>query len=110
MDTVDHFLAGETIIATAGGDCWETPDMPTNSQVPGRYTFTNKRILFKGNGIIASLRLIFDIPYDEIASIEPYTVVFFPTGIRIWMKDGGRYRLSLRKRKQYMEIINRYLL
>lgn len=98
---------GEEIIKTAGGDCWETPYM--HSQTPGKYTFTNKRIIFKGNGVIEKLRIKFAIPYTEIESIEPYLVVFFKTGMRVWMKNGDRYRLSLRKRQEYMDLINTYI-
>lgn len=104
----DKFLEGESVIATAGGDCWETPFMP-HSQVPGRYTFTNKRILFEGNGIIEALRVKFEIPYSEIDLIEPYLVFIFKTGIRVYMKNGDRYRLSLRKRQKYMDMIKEYI-
>lgn len=107
MRTTNSLSDGEIIIKTANGDCWETPNV-SGFQTPGSYTFTNKRILFKGNGVIESLRLVFEIPYSEIQSIEPYTVLFFKTGIRIRLKNGDRYRLSLMKRRQYMDIINQY--
>jgi len=103
-----QLLPGEEIIKTASGDCWETPSM-FKSQVPGRYTFTNQRIIFEGNGIIEKLRVKFAIPYLEIKTIEPYLVVFFKTGILVWMKNGDKYRLSLRKRQEYMDLIQSHI-
>lgn len=102
-------LPGEQIFKTVKGDCWETPERFYTNQVPGTYIFTNQRIIFQGDGIIEKLRLNFDIPYSVISSIEPYVVVFFPTGIRVYLKNGARYRLSVRKRKECMELINRHL-
>jgi len=101
-----ELLSGEEVIKTAKGDCWETPSM--HSQVPGQYVFTNKRMIFRGNGVIEKLRVKFEIAYSDIKSIEPYRVVFFSTGIRVWMENGDRYRLSLMKRQEYMDIINKY--
>ena len=105
---MNHFelRQGEYILKTANGDCWETPYV--HFQIPGQYTFTNQRILFRESGIFKKLCLEFELPYSEIDWIEPYLVVFFPTGIRVWMKNGDRYRLSLRGRKQYMDIIEKY--
>lgn len=103
-----ELLTGEEIIKTTGGDCWETPWM-FKSQVPGRYTFTNQRIIFKGNGIIEKLRVKFAIPYSEIKTIEPYFVLFFKTGILVCMKNGDKYRFSLRKRQEYIDLIQSYI-
>lgn len=100
-------LPGEEIIKTAKGDIWETPS--TLEQVSGTFTFTNKRIIFRGYGAIELFRLKFDILYSDIDSIEPYLVVFFRTGIRVWMKNKEKYRLSLNKRQIYMDIINTYI-
>ncbi len=104
-----ELLPGEQILKTIKGDCWQTPNRIFTNQVPGTYIFTNQRIIFQGNGIIEKLRLNFDIPYKEISSIEPYLVVFFPTGIRVYLKNGTHYRMSVMKRKECMELINRYL-
>lgn len=98
---------GEEIIKAAGGDCWQTPCMMRN-QVPGQYLFTNHRIVFEGNGIFEKLRVRFEIPYLQIQSVTPYWVVFFNTGILIRLKDGDCYRLSLRKRDQFMDIIHTF--
>lgn len=102
-----ELLPNEQILATVRGDCWEAPGVL--DQVPGIYTFTNQRIVFQGNGLIEKLRLNFEIPYRQIWYIEPYLVVFFPTGIRVWTKGRKQYRLSVPKRKKYMELINSQL-
>lgn len=102
-----ELLPNEQILATVNGDCWETPWIL--EQVPGVYIFTDQRIIFQGNGLIEKLRLKFEIPYEQICYIEPCLIVFFPTGIRVWMKNGKKYRLSVMKRKKYMELINSHL-
>ncbi|MCH1951459.1 PH domain-containing protein [Enterocloster sp. OA13] len=103
-----ELLPGEESVKEAGGDCWETPGSLRN-QVPGKYMFTNRRIIFVGNGVIEKLRVRFEIPYSEIQSVTPYRVVFFSTGILIRMKNGDSYRLSLRKRDQYIAMIRNYM-
>ena len=99
-----ELLIGEEIIKETGGDCWETPGS-LKKQVPGKYIFTNRRIIFVGNGVIEKLRVKFEIPYSEIQSVTPYRVVFFSTGIFIQMKNGDSYRLSLRKRELYISFV-----
>ena len=103
-----ELLPDEEVIKTANGDCWETPTM-LSSQVPGQFLFTNQRVIFRGGGVIEKLRIKFAIPYTEIRSIEPWLVVFFKTGIRIRMKDGDCYRISVKKREEFMEIINQHI-
>lgn len=103
-----ELLPGEEPVKETGGDCWQTPEM-FRSQVPGKYLFTNQRIIFIGNGVIEKLRVRFEIPYSEIQSVTPYRVVFFSTGILIRIKNGDSYRLSLRKRDQYIAMIQNYM-
>lgn len=103
-----ELLPGEESVKEAGGDCWETPGS-LRKQVPGKYVFTNRRIIFAGNGLIEKLRVRFEIPYSEIQSVAPYRVVFFSTGILLRMKNGGSYRLSLRRRDQYIALIRNYM-
>ena len=99
-------LPTETELLQVKGDCWKTPGMIGKRQVPGRYTFTDQRILFRGNGLIEKLRITFALPYGEIASIKPCMVgLFIPTGIAVTCKDGGRYCLSVMKRRKVMELI-----
>lgn len=104
-----ELLPGEEIIKTAKGDCWGTPDL-FRVQTAGRYAFTNQRIIFEGNGIIEKLRLRFALPYSEIKTIQPYSVLFFIwTGIVVRMKNGDKYKLSLMKRRQYMDLIQSHI-
>ena len=103
-----ELLPGEEIIKETGGDCWQTPET-FRSQIPGKYLFTNQRIIFAGNGVIEKLRVRFEIPYSEIQAVTPYRVVFFSMGILIRLKNGDNYRLSLRKRDQYIAMIRNYM-
>ena len=103
-----ELLIGEEIIKETGGDCWETPGS-LKKQDPGKYIFTNRRIIFVGKGVIEKLRVKFEIPYSEIQSVTSYRVVFFSTGIFIQMKNGDSYRLSLRKRELYISMIRNYM-
>ncbi len=103
----DIFILGpqETVLKTVRGDCWGSFGMP-HSQTAGTITLTNQRILFRGEGIVESLRLVFAIPYTDIASIEPFSVILFiRTGIRIVSKTEGGFRISVLKRKEIMELI-----
>lgn len=100
--------SGEQIIKTVKGDCWEVP-FGIYGQVPGKYAFTNQRVRFMGNGIMQALRMEFEIIYEEIDAIETFTVgLFFPTGIKVWMKNGDKYLLSLLKRKEYIQLMQGY--
>lgn len=83
--------------------------LPQEEKSAGKYLFTNQRIIFVGNGVIEKLRVKFEISYSEIQSVTPYRVVFFSTGILIRMKNGDSYRLSLRKRDQYIAMIQNYM-
>ena len=103
-----ELLPGEESVKETGGDCWEIPGS-LRKQVPGKYVFTNRRIIFVGNGVIEKLRVRFEIPYSEIQSVNPYRVVLFSTGILIRMKNGDSYRLSLRKRDLYITMIQNYM-
>lgn len=96
----------ETELRRVKGDCWSVPGSIGKRQVPGAYTFTDQRILFRGNGLIDALRVVFAIPYGEIASVESCSVgLFIPTGIRIRLRDGGTYLLSIMKRKEILALI-----
>ena len=63
-----ELLPNEQILATVKGDCWEAPGIL--EQVPGVYTFTDRRIIFQGNGLIEKLRLNFEIPYRTYSGIS----------------------------------------
>lgn len=101
-----QLLPMETELRRVKGDCWSVPGSIAKRQVPGAYTFTDQRILFRGNGLIDALRVVFAIPYGEIVSAEPCPVgPFIPTGIRIRVRDGGTYLLSILKRKEILALI-----
>lgn len=100
---------GETVIKTIKGDCWGSFGL-THSQTAGTITLTDQRILFRGGGIVESLRLVFAIPYTDIVSIEPFTVsLFIPTGIRIVSQQDGGFRISVMKRKGIIDIIQKHM-
>lgn len=98
-------LPNEMVIKTIKGDCWCSFGMP-HSQNAGTITLTNQRILFRGGGIVESLRLVFAIPYSDIIDIEPFSVaLFIRTGIRILSQKEGEFQLSAMKRNEIMELI-----
>ena len=94
---------GETVLKTIKGDCWGSFGV-LHSQTAGAITLTDQRILFRGGGIVESLRLVFAIPYTDIVSIEPLSL-FIRTGIRIVSKTEGRFRISVMKRQAIMDLI-----
>ncbi len=100
-----ELMPNENVIRKVKGDCWGSFGIIHN-QVPGTVTFTDQRILFRGSGIVESMRLTFAVPYKDIVDIEPFTVsLFIRTGVRIVSKKDGGYRLSVMKRKEIMELI-----
>lgn len=97
----------ETELKKVKGDCWRTPGSSGNRQVPGQYTFTDRRILFRGNGLIEKLRITFAIAYEDISTIKPFNInLFIHTGIQIELKNGGIYKLSMMKRDEIMALIH----
>ena len=87
---------GEVVESEVKGDYWE--------KTLCMYRFTNQRILFRG-GFTASL----DLPYEEIddvrtCSVGPF-IPFMPTGVKVTMKNGKSYKLSVLGRKKIAEYI-----
>ena len=87
---------GEVVESEVKGDYWE--------KTLCMYWFTNQRILFRG-GFTASL----DLPYEEIddvrtCSVGPF-IPFMPTGVKVTMKNGKSYKLSVLGRKKIAEYI-----
>ena len=104
-----ELMPGETVIRKMKGDSWGSFNV-IHDQVAGTVTLTDKRILFRGGGIIESLRLVFSIPYTDITYIEPFTVsLFIRTGIRVVSKMDGEFRISVMKRNEIMEIIKEHM-
>ena len=99
---------GESILIQEKGDYWEKFICFYN-QNRGKYTITNKRIIF------SSLMEIhdFSIRYEDIQSISKCNVGplirFMPTGILVRTKQGKSYRLSVLGRKKYMDTIETYI-
>lgn len=95
----------ETELRRVKGDCWGTPGH-TGRQISGTYIFTDRRVLFQGGGLIASLRPAFSLPYGAITRVETCTVgLFIPTGLRLFVKEGGFYTISVMKRREIAELI-----
>ena len=95
-----ELMPDETELRRVKGDCWGTPGH-TGRQVSGTFIFTDRRLLFQGGGLIASLRPAFSLPYGEVTRVETCMVgLFIPTGIRLYAKGGGFYTISVMKRKE----------
>ena len=88
------------------GDCWKMPNLTINRQVSGKYYFTDKRITFLASGLIGTNSVSWEIEMKDIAKIKKcLTPPFFPFGILITMKNGDKYKLSIFKRKKYLDWI-----
>lgn len=98
---------GEVIEKEIQGDYWENLfGIFLISQKRGHYGFTNERIVFKGGFVFEE-----EIPFSEIESIAKCNVGglirFIPTGIKVVMKDGKKHVLSVLKRNDVMEMIQK---
>lgn len=99
----------EEILEECKGDTWLTPAMLLGKQVSGRFYFTNQRIAFRTWGPFKN-SAAYDVEYADIASLDTYTVsLFITTGIKINTKDGSLYKISVMKRKKYIELISQYI-
>lgn len=102
-DTALELQDGEQVEKEIKGDYWEKT-LCMYSQKTGKYWFTNQRIIFRG-GFVAAL----DLPYSEMESVALCNVgplvQFLPTGIKVTMKDGKKYKLSVLKRKDILALI-----
>jgi hypothetical protein len=105
-----ELLPNETIVKESKGDCWYAPGMFSSKQIPGKYIFTNQRIIFQGSGLIAALRLNFELYYKDILEMKPCIIgLFIPTGIKIKDKESKKYKFSIMKRNSIMELIRSYM-
>ena len=72
-------------------DCWEQPGR-FKKQVSGKAYFTDQRLVFLAGGLIGTESVSFEIPMNEIASVEPcLSPPAFPFGIKIKLKNGDKY-------------------
>lgn len=103
MAAVLELQDGEQVEKEFKGDYWEK-SLCFYSQNRGNYWITNQRIVFRG-GFGTTL----DIPYTDIASVSLCKVgpllQFMPTGIKVSLKNGKTYKLSVLKRKSIIELI-----
>ena len=100
-----ELMPDEAELRRVKGDCWGTPGH-TGRQVSGTFIFTDRRLLFRGGGLIEALRPVFSLPYTEITHIETCTVgLFIPTGLRLFARSGGFYTISVMKRKELMAFL-----
>lgn len=99
---------GENVIEQMKGDYWEKQFLCFYSQSRGKYWLTSERILYKG-GWGTNLEL----PYSDIAEVKKCMVgpfiPFLPTGVKVTLKDGKSYKLSLMGRGKYIEFIQKQL-
>lgn len=94
---------GEVVEKEFQSDYWEKT-LCFYSQKRGRYWLTNQRILFRG-GFATEL----DIPYSDIESVQLCNigglVQILPIGIKVTLKTGKAYKLSVTKRKEILAFL-----
>ena len=94
---------GEVVEKEFKSDYWEK-SLCFYSQKRGKYWLTNQRIVFRG-GFATEL----DISYSEIESVQPCNIGGFiqiiPTGIKVTLKTGKTYKLSVTKRKEILSFL-----
>lgn len=101
----------ETMFAEkVSADSWKTPKQIVSRQVSGKIYFTNQRIVFLASGLIGTESASWEIDMKDIQSVKTcMTPPCFPFGILITMKDGGKYKLGVRKRNKYIEWISQHI-
>lgn len=86
------------------GDYWEKV-LFMYSQKRGKIFITNQRIHVR-----VGFATEFDIEMKDIAEIKKCNVsLFIPTGIDVRLKNGKTHRLSVLKRDERMETIQRFI-
>lgn len=99
---------GEELLYTVKGDTWKIPVMTISRQISGKFFFTDRRIAFRTWGV-GKGNAAYDVDYKDVDTISTYNINFFiPTGIKITLKNGDLYKISVMKRKKYIELINKY--
>ena len=94
---------GEVVEKEFKSDYWEKT-LCFYSQKRGKYWLTNQRIIFRGG-----CATILEIPYADIESVQLCNVgglvQIIPTGIKVTLKSGKSYKLSVTKRKEILAFI-----
>lgn len=92
---------GEIIQEEIRGDYWEKVILFSYSQKRGKIYVTNQRI-----HVEAGFATVIDIELKDIVNLKKCNVgVFIPTGIDVVLNNGKKYRLSVMKRNERMELI-----
>jgi hypothetical protein len=98
----------EKVLAEARGDHW-IEFFYKYDRIPGRFYFTNERILFQDLSPIKSLRTNFEIEISDIREIKKCfigpDIQYLPTGILVTLKNNKVHRISVLKRKQYIALL-----
>ncbi len=89
-------------------DIWYSPQHMKMDKVPTKATFTNQRVFFV-KGKLAFLFKDFEIDLNEVVEIKKCWVLFLPFGIRLKMKTGNDYVLSVMKRQKYIDWMQQYI-
>lgn len=94
---------GEVLLSEFRGDYWEKFLVILSTQVRGQYWITNQRIKFHGFATDLELEM------KDIESVQPCLIggliPFIPTGIKVRMKDGKSYTLSVLARSKHIQMI-----
>jgi len=103
--------AGEKVFEEkVSADSWKTPRQIGSRQISGKTYFTDQRIVFLASGLIGTASVSWEIEMKDIASVETCTTPpCFPFGILITMKDGGQYKLGIKKRDKYVDWISQHI-
>jgi len=103
--------ANETVFAEkVTADSWKTPRQMTGRQISGKTYFTDQRIVFLASGLIGTASASWEIEMKDIQSVKPcLSPPFFPFGILITMKDGGKYKIAMIKRSKYIDWISQHI-
>lgn len=100
-----ELMPDETELGRVNGACLGMPGRG-GRKIPGEFTVTDKRILFEGRGgNVAAWRPAFSLPYGEITDAE---ACMSPKAMRMFVKDGGSYHISLSKgRKDLLAMLDK---
>ena len=103
---VTQTLPEERELLKVRGACWRMSGIFGRRQVQGQIVLTDQRIIFRGGGLVDSLRLSFALPYTEIGVVWTCMIsLFLPTGILLGCRDGQQICLSSWKRAAILPVL-----
>lgn len=102
--------AGEQVFAEkVSANCLQTPSFITNP-VAGKMYFTDQRVVFLAQGLIGTDKMSWGIEMKDIAAVKACIAPpFFPIGMRLILKNGEKYKLSIMKRNKYIDWISQHI-